>query len=49
MVLAVTVNENVVEVDDDKFFDERLEDLMHDAYECARCVGEAERHHQPFV
>lgn len=49
VILTVAVNKNVIEVDDNKLFDEGLEDLMHDTLEGARCIGEAKRHHQPLV
>ena len=43
-VQRLTKDEDVVEVHDNTFANERPEGLIHDSHECARCVRKTEWH-----
>ena len=43
------VDEDIVEVDDNRSVKERAKDIVHEGREGSRCIGEAERHDSEFV
>ena len=49
ILLLAAVDKNVVEVDDDEFANEWVQELIHQPLECTRRVREAERHNSPLV
>ena len=50
MILSpAAVDKDVIEVDDDEFANEWVQDLIHQPLECTRRVREAERHNSPLV
>ena len=46
--LRVRVDENVVEVHQYTNIEQVAKDVIHEALESGRCVGESERHYVPF-
>ena len=46
--LRVRVDENVVEVHQYTNIEQVAEDVIHEALESGRCIGESERHYAPF-
>ena len=44
-----TVDEDIVEIDNNKSIKERMKDIVHECGKCSRCVGEAERHDSELV
>ena len=44
-----TVDEDIVEIDNNKSIKERTKNIVHECGKCSRCVGEAERHDGELV
>jgi hypothetical protein len=49
LLQEITIDQNVVYVDDDKVIKPFLENIVHESAKCGRCIGEPKRYHQEFV
>ena len=49
LFLTSTIHQDVIKVDNNKFTNEMLEDLVHEPHKGAWCIGQSEWHHKPFI
>lgn len=45
----IAENQYIVEVNNNEAADKWFENMVHQAHECARCVGQTEWHYQPLI
>ena len=48
-LMVKAMDKDVIKVDDDKLYDERVECLVHYPYECARSIRQPKQYQQPFI
>ena len=44
-----TINQNIIEVNNNNFTNVRLQHIVNQSQESARCIGKLEWHHQPLI
>ena len=44
-----TINQNIIGINNDNFIDVKLQCMVHQSHESARCIEKSEWHHQPLI